>query len=345
LGVTERAVNPSDDGTVYTGKGGHALLFLKLGDLDKAGDLARESLETVSSSRVTFLCGFSGPLSILAVVESKRGRTVSLAPILSLADQVCALPSSTPDELLYGRAGYLFSLLYLRSELGADSIPSTLVRRVVDSILQSGRSMSRDVGSRAPLMWAWHEKVYFGAAHGLAGILAMLLQARDHLTPTELQEQIQPTIDYLLNTAFISGNFPSSKGNDKDRLVHWCHGAPGIIHVLLLAHQLWGGDQYLAAAKKAGHLVWQRGLLKKGGGLCHGTAGNGYALLHINQVTGEPLWLYRATCFAQWCMNLSRADMRLPDRPLSLFEGLAGTSYFLHEMLEPETARFPCLML
>ena len=69
-----------------------------------------------------------------------------------------------------------------------------------------------EVGSRAPLMWAWHDKVYFGAAHGLAGILGVLLQAREHITPAELEEQLKPTLDYLVNTAFLSGNFPSSKG-------------------------------------------------------------------------------------------------------------------------------------
>ena len=75
-------------------------------------------------------------------------------------------------------------------------------------------------------------------------------------------------------------------GNDKDRLVHWCHGAPGVVHLLLTAHTVWGGDtdQYITAAKKAGDLVWERGLLKKGPGLCHGVAGNGYTFLHLYQV-------------------------------------------------------------
>ena len=61
-------------------------------------------------------------------------------------------------------------------------------------------------------MWAWHDKVYYGAAHGLAGILCVLLQARDHLTRAELEEEVRPTLDYLVNTQLTSGNFPSSKG-------------------------------------------------------------------------------------------------------------------------------------
>ena len=34
-----------------------------------------------------------------------------------------------------------------------------------------------------------------------------------------------------------------------------------------------------------GEVIWTRGLLKKGEGLCHGSAGNGYAFLHLYQVT------------------------------------------------------------
>ena len=57
-------------------------------------------------------------------------------------------------------------------------------------------------------------------------------------------------------------------------------------HLLLTAHTVWGGDtdQYITAARRAGDLVWERGLLKKGPGLCHGVAGNGYTFLHLYQV-------------------------------------------------------------
>merc|ERR1712045_864088 len=117
-------------------------------------------------------------------------------------------------------------------------VASHLLFSLCPSCLPSGRAMAGEVGSRAPLMWAWHEKVYYGAAHGIAGILTVLLQASDHITPAEMDEQVRPTMDYLVNTAFASGNFPSSKGNDKDRLVHWCHGAPGVVHALLLTQSL-----------------------------------------------------------------------------------------------------------
>jgi hypothetical protein len=41
-------------------------------------------------------------------------------------------------------------------------------------------------------------------------------------------------------------------------------------------------------------VVWQRGILTKGYGLCHGTAGNGYVFLDLYRVTHDLKWLHRA---------------------------------------------------
>ena len=286
LGVSTASVVAPEDGSVYTGSGGVALLYLKLGQYPQAEKYLEQSLRQVSNSRVTFLCGAAGPLTLRAVVEHRQGRAADVSPLLSLAPGVADLGSGLPDELLYGRVGYLYCLLLLRQELGPPSVPSLLVRRLVEAVLRSGQMLSRDTRSRSALMFSWHDKVYIGAAHGLAGILTMLLQARDHLTPAEMRELVRPSVDYVLNLQMESGNFPSSKGNDKDRLVHFCHGAPGVVHLLLTSHQVWGAEdgKYLTGARRAGEVVWQRGLLRKGPGLCHGVAGNGYALLHLYQV-------------------------------------------------------------
>jgi len=49
--------------------------------------------------------------------------------------------------------------------------------------------------------------------------------------------------------------------------------------------QVLGDSTYLPAAVRAGELVWQQGLLKKGPGLCHGVSGNAYALLKLYKTT------------------------------------------------------------
>ena len=41
---------------------------------------------------------------------------------------------------------------------------------------------------------------------------------------------------------------------------------------------------------RAAELIWSDGLLKKGPGLCHGVAGNAYAMLAVWRHTGDEKW-------------------------------------------------------
>lgn len=50
-------------------------------------------------------------------------------------------------------------------------------------------------------------------------------------------------------------------------------GAPGMGMLFCRAYEVFKHRRYLDAALAAGDVVWQRGLLKKGLGLCHGIAG------------------------------------------------------------------------
>lgn len=54
---------------------------------------------------------------------------------------------------------------------------------------------------------------------------------------------MRPTLDYLQSMRFDSGNFPSSLGHagslGSDRLVQWCHGAPGAVHLFALAYEVY----------------------------------------------------------------------------------------------------------
>ena len=48
---------------------------------------------------------------------------------------------------------------------------------------------------------------------------------------------------------------------------------------------MFSDERYLQLARHTADLVWRRGLLKKGYGLCHGAAGNAYTFLHVYQLT------------------------------------------------------------
>lgn len=156
---------------------------------------------------------------------------------------------------------------------------------------------------------------------------------------------------FVLALQESDGNFPialdsKKKRNTEKRLVHWCHGAPGAIYLMLKAYLTFGEFKYLDACKAAADLIWESGLLRKGPGICHGIAGNGYAFLMLHKVTKEPRYLYRATKFAQF-LTKSRfiREANTPDRPYSLYEGKAGAVCFLIDLIHVEQAAFPFLKI
>ena len=95
----------------------------------------------------------------------------------------------------------------------------------------------------------------------------------------------------------------------EQELVHWSNGAPGIIHLMAKAYLVFdhNRDRYLKACVQAAELIWERGLLKKGPGLCHGIAGNGYAFLLMYRLTEDPKYYYRALQFAEFIFTKSVA--------------------------------------
>jgi hypothetical protein len=156
----------------------------------------------------------------------------------------------------------------------------------------------------------WTQDLYgsvvqlLGAGHGFAGNAYALLQGAA-LLPAQRRELLYDRcVETLRATAMIEGdcaNWPPGVGPPRPGrtkiLVQWCHGAPGIVTGLadFPPHRSAEMDAMLI---QAGNTVWQAGPLTKGPGLCHGTAGNGYALLKLYQRTGDPVWLERARSFA-----------------------------------------------
>lgn len=70
------------------------------------------------SCRWSFLIPISLPLRLLS------------SRLLQLQRSVLSPDSDVPDELLYGRAGYLYALLYVNKEMGPDTVDETTVAKV-----------------------------------------------------------------------------------------------------------------------------------------------------------------------------------------------------------------------
>ena len=119
-----------------------------------------------------------------------------------------------------------------------------------------------------------------------------------------------------------------------------CHGAPGIVCRLAGAPRTPAWDVLLLGA---GELTWQAGPLEKGVGLCHGTVGNGYALLKLWQRTGDAIWLERARSLAMHAIEqVQRFAERTGQTRHSLWTGDIGVALFAWSCLQRD-ARYPTL--
>lgn len=116
-------------------------------------------------------------------------------------------------------------------------------------------------------------------------------------------------------------------------------------------HQLL--QKVIASVQAGASLVYRHGLLKKGVGLCHGIAGSVFALLAVSDVLDRKqaaqqnnqslkkkgkaevqsvennyYYLARAVHLAHLAISYERmtaqGEMSVPDRPWSLYEGMAG---------------------
>ncbi|KAF9044368.1 hypothetical protein BJ165DRAFT_1528916 [Panaeolus papilionaceus] len=305
-------------------------------------------------------------------------------------------------EVLYGRAGLLYGLLYLRNTLkdiniAHDSdlralISDDTLGLIVEGIITRGRigaqtfedenaamkgRFSKVDAPRSPrLMWKWHGRRYLGAAHGVVGILQMLLSCPLAIIQRHLPEIID-TLHWLTECQDPEGNWPKEAPDVLDlynqqrmkracanELVHWCHGAPGALILLSTTlklckrgSQLTSGIPELeadglvprleAALTRGGMLIYRRGLLRKGVGLCHGVAGSVYALLAVSDVLdsgsdvdlqSKSSWLQRALELAHIATSYDRlteaGEMSVPDHPMSLYQGLAGMCCAWSEVLK-----------
>ncbi|KAG2440138.1 hypothetical protein HXX76_004251 [Chlamydomonas incerta] len=299
--------------------------------------------------------------------------------VRSFLDSYPEAMDSENDEYLYGRAGYLQGAQLLNAAIGPGTIPDEIIEGVATEILESGREMAERLRWRRtdtpapPLFYMWPQRErgepYLGAAHGLMGILFALLHCGPAIVEENRQE-LRASLAYVAShekdapgcgargghyptKMAVSPPDPAEEAGAAKTLVHWCHGAPGAVFLWCKAHEVFGDVGYLAAARRAGEVVWQLGLLRKGHGLCHGTSGNAYALLALHRATGgeeAAVWLHRARQFAGHVSSAEgRSVFDTPDRPLSLFEGRAGALCLLADLLADDGgsrgARFPAFEL
>jgi hypothetical protein len=274
-----------------------------------------------------------------------------------------AMQVEMENELLYGNTGFLYCLVLLNKQCKEfiQNVLDSKIFNLMELIIKEGlKYQDKGILGRS-MIWPFpksectrkRECYYIGAAHGLTGVLYILLLSLESLNLTDLNEYysaiVKESIDYLATVQFESGNFPLEIGSKEDKLRHFCHGSPGAIPLFLKASEIYSDDSYLKIALKAGEDLWQKGILKKGNGLCHGISGNAYFLHSIYLATSDTLWKNRTLLFAQACMDKEiqeeiksykdpqRNVKGVPDTPFSLMEGQGGVICFFSDLLNEES--------
>lgn len=192
----------------------------------------------------------------------------------------------------------------------------------------------------------WTQDLYgsvvqlLGSGHGFAGNVYPLLHGAALLPADRREALYDRCLETLRATAVFDEdgvNWPQGVGPPRPgrthMLVQWCHGAPGIVTGLgdFPKHR---SPEMEGLLTKAGALIWKAGPLAKGYGICHGTAGNGYAFLTLHRRTGDPTWLERARAFAMHALEQrERMRQRYGRGRYSLWTGDPGLALYLWHCL------------
>ena len=278
------------------------------------------------------LMGNSG-IRLLHYRQSRdRGASDTAAAVAdALAAGIAANTGHPSLELLWGSPGTMHAALTMHEWTG-EARWADLFRADADA-LWSAFLPADEVPCRLWTQPLWGRKLKMtGAGHGFAGNASAVIRGRALLPAATWAQWADAIVETAHATALRDGplanwvpEVPPAHTPPK-MLVQWCHGAPGMVTSLagLPDPRL---DELLAAAAE---LTWVAGPLAKGAGLCHGTAGNGYALLKLFKRSGDARWLERARAFAMHAMaQCDRMAAEHGQRRHSLWTGDPGVACYV----------------
>jgi lantibiotic modifying enzyme len=273
-----------------------------------------------------------------ALLRGETGPLLVAFRLLSepaLADDLHALiranVTNRTDDVMWGAPGTLLAALAMAECTGEP--------RWEEAARESAAALRARRGDDG--LWRQDDDYRgLGTVHGAAGNALVLLRFEpDDALAAE-------TAAVLARTAFREdglANWPGSPrpqlaGRDGRIRLQWCTGAPGVVAG---ACEYLDEELLLAGAE----LTWRAGAHgdEKGHGICHGTSGNGFALLKAFARTGDERWLERARRFAVHALGqVDRRRAATGRGRYSLWTGDVGTALFAAACLDVD-ARYPIL--
>ena len=381
------------DPSFYTGTGGNIYLYWRQylfhkkspQYLQKFKDALQTNLNIINSKKNnytnSFFLGDSGIYLFCCIygIETKNNKF-----FIDYFNKLINLKNLSKNaelelELLYGITGYLYSLLFLKKYLlsknqiisfpNEENILNVTIKDIFFELIKKGIDNMKIYQWNKCLLYPFplndeDSYLYLGAAHGLIGVIYLLLctikiypnlltYEDKNISPLikkyfgSLQKLLIINLNYIRSLQIkLTGNFPDDvEGKDSDGKVHFCHGCVGAVHLYLLADELFPSNNYKDVAKKCNKCLWEEGLLYKGNGLCHGMSGICYSLMRLFSYTKDELYLKEAfgIAYGTFDPNIQqlvsefvdpqRKTKGIPDTPYSLMEGCGGLLIMYYDLI------------
>jgi len=262
-----------------------------------------------------------------------------LAPSRELGDDLLARVrenvDNEADEVMWGSPGTLLAA-HAMYEWTADERWRDAWNESADALL-----------SRRDSEGYWTQRLYgqegrgLTPPHGLVGNVQALLPLLDENRAETLKRESAALLAGSAVQADGLANWPPRPrpelpGPDGQIRVQWCAGAPGIV----IGAAAYLDEELLRAGAELG---WHTGppTLEKGPGICHGTAGNGYAFLKAFARTGDERWLGRARRFAMHALEqVGRLRNERGHGRYSLWTGDVGVALYAADCIHG-TSSYP----
>lgn len=281
-----------------------------------------------------------GDLGILLV-------KMRVAPAPDLPGRIFAAAARNNDlpvlELMWGLPGSMLACVHMAGLTGEARFAG-LFRA------QAARLLSElETDGPAPI---WTQDLYgarrkfLGPVHGFAGNMLPLPLGWNWLSEDQqslVEDAIRRTLAWHGIRTEAGINWPATVPQPDPPLrlplCQHCHGAPGMVTSLAAAP--FSNPETENHLRGGAELTWAAGPLLKGSNLCHGTGGNGYALLKLFVRTGKAFWLDRARAFAMAAIGQMRAARaEYGQGRYSLWTGDIGLAIYLADCIDG-VARFP----
>lgn len=281
------------------------------------------SLDQPDPARASLFHGETGILIVLWQLEPTR--EVSDA----LYGRICENVGNMANDVFWGAPGTMLAAQAMRTWTG-ETRWADAWRGSSDELLRR-----RDDDGLWPIDLHGDTARGIGPAHGLVG---NVLALRPGLSNADRRQLEAVAADVLARTAVCEDGLATwpphadgpLEGRDGEIRLQWCAGAPGVV---TSAWDYLDEELLLAGAE----LTWRAGPHgdEKEASICHGTAGNGYALLKAFSRTGDERWLERARRFAVHALEQTVRLRAVRGRGrYSLWTGDIGVAIFAADCIE-----------